>query len=42
MKDNLNKVNKNLRILPKKQEKDNNNIKNNKLIKLHLRKNFVN
>lgn len=42
MKDNLNKVNKNLRILPKRPEKDNNNIKSNKPIKLRFRKNLEN
>ena len=40
MKDNLNKANKNLKILLKRLEKDSNNIKSNRPIKLLFRKNL--
>lgn len=40
MKDNLNKVNKNLKKQLKKQEKDNKNIKSNRHIKQHYKKNY--
>ena len=39
MRDNLSKANKNSKISPKSPEKDNNSIKNSKLIKLLLRRN---